>query len=156
MNLTRREIINWIGFGASAVSLRAAAAARVASPVVSTEVPDWSPAGTVFEGLAVGASLGGRWTVTELHPEIAGAVPVFLAGEGGSFRLNVMRRDAAGVPGVSNSRSLSVYVCNSGGGQTQTVEDHGQAAMALAAWLEAQEQAGLRVPTLATMRERAR
>jgi len=152
MNITRREVITWIGFGASALSLRAAAAA----PSSPTEAPQWSAAGTVFQGLAVGNSLAGRWTVTEVHPEIAGAVPVFFSGEGGSFRLNVMRRDVGGVPGVGNSSSLSVYVCNSGGGQTQTVEDHGQAAMALAAWLEAQEQAGLRVPKLATMRERSR
>lgn len=146
MVITRREVITWIGVGATALSVRAAA---------QTTAPEAAPegSGTVFEGLAAGASLAGRWTVTRVHPEIDGAVPVFLAGQAGDFRLNVMRRDPAGVPGVGNSTSLSVYVCNSGG---PTVEDHGLAAMALGAWLETQERAGRRVPKLATMRERSR
>ena len=57
------------------------------------------------------------------------------------------------IPGVGQSRSLSVYVCNNGG---QTQEREGQAARALGEWLEHYEATGLPVPQLKTLRQHAR
>ena len=92
------------------------------------------------------------WEVEQVH-SIEGAVAVHLRDGAHQFRLNVLKRDDAGIPGIGQSRSLSVYVCNNGG---QTQEREGQAARALAEWLEHYEATGLPVPKLVTLRQHAR
>jgi hypothetical protein len=83
-----------------------------------------------------------------------GTVPVqFVDGQGQSFTVDVLRHDPSS-PGVARAGSLGVYM-KVGRGQRATREDHGLAAMALAAELARRELEGRRVPTLLTLSERA-
>lgn len=144
--LRRRDVVTWLGLGA------------VIAPVVAFAAPPDRVAGTQpssealpFRSLEPGLSLYGVWTVSAVHA-INGAVAVHLRDAEREFRLNVLKRDDTGAAGVGQSRSLAVYVCNNGG---PTVEREGQAARALAAWLEHYEATGLPVPKLVTLREHA-
>jgi hypothetical protein len=142
MNVTRRDLLTWLGVGAAATP----ALAGKGEPDPSA--PNVSP----FRGLEAGLSLYQVWMVEAVYGPTHGAVAVNLRDGEHLFRLNVLKRDPHGVPGVGNSRSLSVYVCNSGG---PTAEREGQAARALAAWLEHYEQTGLPVPELQTLAQHA-
>jgi hypothetical protein len=106
-----------------------------------------------FPGLHAGLTLSDRWTVDAVHDPSHGAVAVHLHEGDRTFRLNVLKRDDAGIPGVAQSRSVSVYVCNDGG---PTAESEGQAAQALAAWLDQYEANGGHVPSLVTLAEHSR
>lgn len=156
MKLTRREVVAAIGVGAVTVSTGALAAApsTVSTPVETLVDP--SRHANPFPGLERGAKLVGVWTVDAVHVPHQGAVAVHLSDGDHLFRLNVLKRDPAGVPGIGESKSLSVYVCNNGGGQRPTAEREGQAARALAAWLDSYEAHGGRLPELSTLRDHAR
>ncbi len=143
MSLRRRDVVTWLGVGALAAPALAASPATVApARQVHGDLP--------FRSLEPGMSLAGVWTIDAIHGPIEGAIAVHLSEGEQRFRLNVLKRDDAGIPGVGQSRSLSVYVCNSGG---PTREGEGQAARALAAWLDHYEKTGLPVPTLVTLRQ---
>ncbi|MFT3713021.1 MAG: hypothetical protein QM817_35660 [Archangium sp.] len=142
MNVTRRDLITWLGLGAAATP----AFAGKGEPDPSS--PNVAP----FRGLEAGMSLYGVWKVEAVYGPTHGAIEVQLRDGEHLFRLNVMKRDPNGTPGVGNSQSLSVYVCNNGG---LTAEREGQAAKALAAWLEHYVQTGLAVPELQTLQEHA-
>jgi len=144
-----------MGMGVGAVVLGTTALAGSAPENPGQAAPP-QPENNPFPGLVPGAKLAGVWTVTAVHMAQERTVAVHLAEHGHTFRLNVLKRDPLGVPGIGESRSLAVYVCNNGHGQRQTVEIEGQAARALAAWLDAFEAGGGRVPELATLREHAR
>ena len=145
MTLRRRDVVTWLGVGAiAAPSLAAAAApASAATPAPGEPLP--------FRSLEPGLTLYGLWEVEAVHA-IGGAVAVHLRDGAHHFRLNVLKRDDEGIPGVAQSRSLSIYVCNQGG---PTQEREGQAAHALASWLEHYEATGLPVPKLVTLRQHA-
>ncbi len=73
--------------------------------------------------------------------------------QGADFLVDVLRHDAD-APGVARAGSLAVYLANGGKGSKATREDHGIAAMTLAAMIAKREAAGMAVPALATQRER--
>ncbi len=142
MRLHRRDVVTWLGVGAIAAPVLAA------PPAVVPQAPG-EP--LPFRNLEPGFSLFGVWEVEAVHA-IGGAVAVHLRDGEHHFRLNVLKRDDAGVAGVGQSRSLSIYVCNKGG---PTLEREGQAARALGEWLEHYEATGLPVPRLVTLRQHA-
>lgn len=147
MTIRRRDVVTLIGAGAVAVSVPALAEVPVSH--AGTPAPAKSEA---FRGLEAGLRWG-PWEVEAVHGPTHGTVAVHLRDGENHFRLNVLKRDDTGVPGVGQSKSLAVYVCNDGG---PTVEREGQAAFALAAWLEHYERTGLPLPKLITLREHAR
>ena len=107
----------------------------------------------LFGPLAAGAQLD-RWTVVEIHDASSGGIPVVMATAAGEkFQVDVLRRDDA-APGVANTRSLSLYLCNKGDGRTASDEEHGLGAMALAHALAEREAAGAPLPPLLTLAER--
>jgi hypothetical protein len=83
-----------------------------------------------------------------------GALPVRLRDQAGrSFGVDLLRHDPT-TPGIARAGSLAAYLSNDGGGMLATEEEHGLAAMAIAAHLAAREAAGARLPCLSTLRER--
>lgn len=145
MTLRRRDIVTWMGVGA-VVSERAIASTPAHPSLYRRN--DVGP----FSGLHAGLTLLDRWTIDAVHDPSEGAVAVHLREGEHAFRLNVLKRDDTGTPGVGQSRSLSVYVCNDGG---PTAESEAQAAQALAAWLDQYEANGGRLPSLVTLAEHA-
>ncbi|MFO0598951.1 MAG: hypothetical protein U0228_26825 [Myxococcaceae bacterium] len=143
MNVSRRDMITWLGLGAAATP------ALAGKPVPADNAPTVAP----FRGLEAGMTLFNVWSVDAVFGPTHGAVAVHLRDGEHAFRLDVLKRDDTGPKGVGQSRTLAVYVCNQGG---PTVEREGQAAMALAAWLQHYETTGLPVPSLQTLRERER
>lgn len=145
MSVSRREVVTWLGVGA----VVAGSEALAGTP--KTRAPSATPEPTPFRSLEPGLTLFGVWTVEAVH-QVQGAVAVHLRNGEHTFRLNVLKRDPSGAAGVGESRSLAVYVCNGGG---QTMENEGQAARALASWLDHYEATGLPVPNLQTLAEHA-
>ncbi len=85
-----------------------------------------------FGGLRPG-SIVGRWTIAAIHEVHLGGIPVILSdARGQKFQVDVLARDAS-VRGIAESTALAFFVANEGNGDKSTVEDHGLAAMALAA-----------------------
>jgi hypothetical protein len=106
-----------------------------------------------FGDLWAGARLD-RWTVVAVHDASAGGIPVEMAtADGTRFQVDVLRRDDAS-PGVANTKTLSLYLCNRGDGRRASDEEQGLGALALAHALEAREAAGAAPPRLLTLRER--
>lgn len=153
MNLRRRDVVTWLGVGAVAAGSTALAAApdAVAGAGQQPLKPGQQPEALPFRSLEPGMTLYGVWAVQEVHAS-HGGVAVHLRDGAQLFRLNVLKRDPDGIPGVGESKSLSVYVCNNGG---PTQEREGQAARALASWLEHYEATGLPLPKLVTLRQHA-
>jgi hypothetical protein len=93
-------------------------------------------------------------TVTSVGAIEHGAIPVTLRDANGqAFTVDVLRHDASS-PGVARGGSLAVYM-KVGRRQQPTREEHGLAAMALAAELGRREAAGAAPPALLTLKERA-
>ncbi len=149
--LRRREVVTWLGVGAVAVPVLGSSAV-LAAPPDAVAAPGPQGPELPFRSLEPGMSLYGVWQVEAVHGPMDGAVAVHLRHGAHAFRLNVLKRDDAGIPGVGQSASLSVYVCNHGG---PTAEIEGQGARALAAWLEHYERTGLPLPKLVTLRQHA-
>ena len=106
-------------------------------------------------GVHAGAKFG-TCTVIGVARMEDGAIGVSLSGtDGRRFELEILGHDAR-TPGVARAGSLSVYVNNRGRGDTRTEEEHGLAAMALAAHLARRETAGESLPALPTLAERSR
>jgi hypothetical protein len=96
----------------------------------------------------------GSCTVTDVAAVEHGSIPVTLIdSQGGSFAVDILRHDSAS-PGIARAGSLAVYL-KVGQGQQATREEHGLAAMSLAAHLERREAAGAPAPSLLTLHERA-
>ncbi len=106
-----------------------------------------------FGELWAGAALD-RWRLVAVHDVSAGGVPVEMeTADGRRFQVDVLRRDDA-LPGLANTRSLSLYLQNRGEGKRASDEEQGLGAMALAHALEAREASGAKVPRLLTLGER--
>ena len=114
------------------------------------------PEAQLFAELLPGTTLD-RWTIVAVHPVKLGAIPVVLAtADGSRFQVDVMARDPHGPPGVAETEHLSLYVRNSGDGQTATDEEQGLGAMSLARALRAREAETSSAPGLLTLAERHR
>lgn len=157
----RRAFLTVVGASAGAAVLAKATRSSAQSAPLpgangsakASPVPWQHDASGVFAHLHPGTRID-RWVVAKVHAVTLGAVPVALAGEDGvAFQVDVLRRDQRSAA-VGASPSLAVYVVNGGGGTQRTHEDHGLAAMALAAHLAEREQAGASVPKLLTHAQR--
>lgn len=83
-----------------------------------------------------------------------GSVAITFSDAAGEFFVvDILRHDPA-TPGVAQAGSLAVYMRIDGQGKP-TREEHGLAAMSLAAELARREAAGLPAPSLRTLNERA-
>ena len=145
MRVTRREACLGLGTVSAVAAVGLANvpdgqhAAR-ASGALSTDVP----AGTKLHTSALARVLDER----------DGTLPIVIADRHGTeFEVEVMRFDPS-APGVARAGSLAVYVNNGGDGDIATHEEHGLAAMALAAEIARREAAGKAVAKLVSLRER--
>jgi hypothetical protein len=142
---SRRALLKSAGLFACAVA---------ASPLGAKAAHARTAAPRADLGIAAGMRFGASQVERVGDPEF-GAVPIRLVDpDGRGFRVDVLRHDPE-APGVARGGSLSVYVVNSGGGARTTEEEHGLAAIAIAAHLAAREAAGAAVPRLLTLTERA-
>lgn len=154
--LGRRKFLGGVGAAAAGVAvtqLETAPAARGASSAVDAAETLANP--LAGAGVHAGAKFG-TCTVIGVACMEDGAIGVSLSGtDGRRFELEILGHDAR-TPGVARAGSLSVYVNNRGRGDTRTEEEHGLAAMALAAHLARRETAGETLPALPTLAERSR
>jgi len=108
----------------------------------------------LFGEIRPGAAVG-DCRVVAVHDVTLGAIPVVLETAAGErFQVDVLARGGATRTPVAWTRSLEVYVVAGGDGQKATPEQQGLGAMALAAALDAREEAGARVPALLTFERR--
>lgn len=158
MTATRREVLLAIGAAASFALARRAEAApalpkRAAAKAAKAPVPAAQRA--MATELAPGSTYG-TCTLVEVGAACEGAIPIRLSDNAGrAFEVEVMRFDPA-APGIARAGSMAVYLRNGGNGSKASEEEHGLAAMAIAAEIARREAAGARAPVLASVRERSR
>jgi hypothetical protein len=155
MRSTRRDALKAIGVTATVAGLVSipALAQAVAAPKRQASKGKPKPAEARWM-----ADLDGRRFAGCLVHEVSavkhGSVGVTLSDSAGAFFVvDILRHDAA-TPGVARAGSLAVYMKIDGQGQP-TKEEHGLAAMALAAELRRRTAEGLAAPALFTLSERA-
>jgi hypothetical protein len=110
-------------------------------------------ASDAFAGLEPDAMLG-SWKILHVGPLSRGGRVILMSGAGERFELEVLLRDAEGPRPPGESAKFAVFVRNAGNGATSTDEDHGLAAMSLAAHLRTRE-AAIDPSGFLTMRERS-
>ncbi len=104
----------------------------------------------VPEGLDVG-----NWAIERVHAPRLGAVAVVMrTPEGKPFQIDLLRRDDA-VPGVATTRHFSLFVSNSGKGDTATDEYQARGAKVLAHQISHRELSGAPAPMLLSFAERS-
>lgn len=97
----------------------------------------------------------GRWSIERVHAPRLGAIAVVMrTPEGKAFQVDVMRRDDT-MPGVATTKHFSLFVANSGSGETSTAEYEARGAKVLAHHLRSRELSGVPLPSLMTFAERA-
>ena len=112
--------------------------------------------GPVFASVRPGTRVG-PCTIVAVHPLSYGGVPIVLETSGGRrYQVDVLARDPAGPDGVASTTRLSLFVSNGGDGRTDTDEEQGLGAMALAELLGLADRSGVALPALLTMQERSR
>lgn len=150
MTASRRNALKALGVTVAAATLggfesmaRAAVQGKSGSGRVAVDVLE-NLRGTKFN----------TCTVQEVGALEHGCVPVaFVDTRGKAFVVDVLRHDPS-LPGVAQAGALGVYMKVGRRGATR--EEHGLAAMALAAELARRQKAGARLPDgLLTLSERA-
>jgi hypothetical protein len=112
--------------------------------------------GPVFAAAQPGTRVG-PCTIVAVHPLHYGAVPIVLeTSRGRRYQVDVLARDPSGPDGVASTPRLSLFVSNGGDGRTDTDEEQGLGAMALADLLGAADRSGTDLPPLLTMEQRSR
>jgi hypothetical protein len=112
--------------------------------------------GPVFAAAQPGQRVG-PCTIVAVHPLNHGGVPVVLeTSSGRRYQVDVLARDPSGPDGVATTPRLSLFVSNGGDGRTDTDEEQGLGAMALAELLRAGDQHGTQLPALLTLEQRIR
>lgn len=107
-----------------------------------------------FAGLAPETQVG-SCRVLHVSPVARGGRVILMRGPGGErFELEVLLRDPEGPRPPGESQKFAVFVRNAGNGSVDTNEDHGLAAMSLAAHLRTCE-ASVDHTGLLTLRERS-
>jgi hypothetical protein len=160
VRLGRRE---WITWGGTAVVAWAFSGRRLAHAALGLpgRTPTHSAEHAVpsIEGLlapyAEGARLA-RWTLEKCLPFAHGSLSLILSDKDGtSFQLDVYARDAEPDAPQPPGRSevFDVFLANGGAGQMPSLEEHGLAAMAVAAILR-QNEGRVSANGFVTMRER--
>lgn len=154
---SRRQILKVAGITGAAVA--AVVAPRIARrPARAQSQKVEKPAENAQEFLAdlSGKKLG-PYAVQSVGAIDRGGVPVILANANGeAFRVDVLRAEPLGNPGIGVASTVSVYLRNGGDGRTVTDEERGLGAMALAKELARRSRKGEKPPAaLLTMSERA-
>ncbi|MFV8753200.1 hypothetical protein ACNOYE_21850 [Nannocystaceae bacterium ST9] len=97
----------------------------------------------------------GKWSIERVHAPRLGAVAVVMrTPEGKPFQIDLLRRDDS-VPGVASTRHFSLFVSNSGKGDTATDEYQARGAMVLAHQIRHRELSGAPAPALLSFAERS-
>ncbi|MBC8066867.1 MAG: hypothetical protein IAG13_00920 [Deltaproteobacteria bacterium] len=92
-----------------------------------------------------------------MHPLSHGGVPVVLeTSSGRRYQVDVLARDPGGPDGVGTTERLSLFVANGGDGRTDTDEEQGLGAMALAELLRSGDRPEAPLPALMTLAQRSR
>jgi hypothetical protein len=98
----------------------------------------------------------GAWTVERISEVHAGAVTAVLLDAGGTrFCLDICKRDSGMAAPSAPARTdlYEIFLANEGDGSRPTFENHGQAALALAEIVRANEHAVV-MEGMLTLRER--
>jgi hypothetical protein len=97
----------------------------------------------------------GSWSLERVHAPRLGAIAVVMRSpDGKAFQVDVLRRDDE-VPGVATTRHFSLFVSNSGKGDTATDEYQARGAMVLAHQIRHRELSGAPAPVLLSFAERS-
>lgn len=112
--------------------------------------------GPVFAVATPGQRVG-PCTIVAVHPLSHGGVPVVLeTSSGRRYQVDVLARDPGGPDGVGTTERLSLFVANGGDGRTDTDEEQGLGAMALAELLRSGDRPEAPLPALMTLAQRSR
>jgi hypothetical protein len=112
--------------------------------------------GPVFAAAQPGQRVG-PCTIVAVHPLNHGGVPMVLeTSSGRRYQVDVLARDPSGPDGVATTARLSLFVANGGDGRTDTDEEQGLGAMALAELLRHSDRAAAPLPALLTLAQRSR
>jgi hypothetical protein len=159
---SRRQILKVAGVTGAALAavVGPRVATRRAAPpakVAATAAPPPSPAQAQEFLAGLGGKKLGAYAVQSIGAIDRGGIPVIMTNASGeSFRVDVLRADPFGSPGIGIASTVSVYLRNGGDGRTVTDEDRGLGAMALAKELARRSRKGEKPPAaLLTMSERA-
>ena len=156
--VSRRQLMGLLGLAAVAVPAgsawaRGGSAQRRISPA-HRQAPAGS-GGALLAPLEAGRRIG-AWTVQRISEVHAGAVTVaLLDGADRRFYLDLCVRDrASGSPSAPARTDLyEIFLANEGDGSRPTHEEHGQAALALAEIVRANEHT-VKLEGMLTLRER--
>lgn len=97
----------------------------------------------------------GNWSIERVHAPRLGAIAVVMrTPDGKPFQVDVLRRDDA-VAGVATTRHFSLFVSNSGKGDTSTDEYQARGAKVLAHQIRHRELSGAPAPKLMSFAERS-
>ena len=97
----------------------------------------------------------GTWSIERVHSPRLGAIAVVMrTPDGKAFQVDLLRRDDA-VPGVAATRHFSLFVSNSGKGDTATDEYQARGAIVLAHQIRHRELSGAPAPKLMSFAERS-
>ncbi len=135
MPISRRGLVKVVGLGAAAAVTEARATPAAAHPVTPSSTPN-----ALVHPLTHGSRFG-RWTLEQVVPTDQGASYVLSDGSGARFQVDVCARDAdiAAPHGPAHTERFELFLANEGNGSTDTHEDHGLAAMALAEIIRSNE-----------------
>ena len=160
MNVSRRELVGWLGAAAVLAPSLEAGAAPSTRGAIDREERDEPPAALISASsllapLAIGSQIG-AWRIERFGGLHAGAVSVDLSDRRGErFHIDICLRDdsaGAAVPPARTDR-CDLFVANEGAGSDPTDEEFGLAAMALAELVRAHEHR-MDLGGLLTLRER--
>jgi hypothetical protein len=136
-SVSRRAALKMIGVGAAGATLAKEPVARAEmeaeKPSEAGSATQPSEESALLTPLVEGSQLG-RWRVERIVPADGALSVVVSDSEGRHFQLDVCARDLTpGAPRApGESEHFQVFLANRGDGSTDTFEDHGLAAMALA------------------------
>ena len=156
--VSRRQVMGLLGMAAVAVPVSSAwAGGGTRRRVPGTLPSSTNPSCPLLAPLVAGRTLG-SWTVERIGELHAGAVTAVLRDAAAvRFCLDICRRDQGLMAPSAPAKTdlYEIFLANEGDGSRPTHEDHGQAALALAEIVRANEHA-VRLDGMLTLRERLR
>ncbi|MBI5537558.1 MAG: hypothetical protein HY898_32850 [Deltaproteobacteria bacterium] len=156
--VSRRQLMGLLGLAAVVVPAGSAWAGGGSTRRQSPPAPPPVASGSgcpIVAPLQAGSRIG-AWTVEGISAVHAGAVTLTLRDPSGAgFHLDLCRRDRGmGAPAAPAHTDLfEIFLANEGDGSRPTHEDHGQAALAVAEIVRANEHA-VKLEGMLTLRER--
>jgi hypothetical protein len=136
MPISRRGLVQVVGLGAAAAVTRG----EVEAPREPVSPDEVELALALVTPLAPGSRFG-SWTLERVVLEPSGPSYVLSDGRGVKFQVDVCARDLSldAPRGPASTEHFDLFVSNEGDGSTDTIEEHGLGAMALAEIIRSNE-----------------